>query len=151
MSISKASVLLKGIQKHMPKLNRILNQIAETNFETTAVKNYFPDSPKISIEYGLIEKAENVVVYVSDMEWDDVGDFNAIARISNPNDQQNYNIGEVKSIDSQNNIIISEKLVSIIGVNNLIIADTEDALLVCDRAQSQKIKKIYDKLPEQYK
>lgn len=99
---------------------------------------------KISIDYGLIEKSKNIVVVPVDIGWNDLGCFDSFYEVFNKDKNSNIIHGESIVIDSSNNIIHTDsgKLVSLIGLNDLIIIDTKDALLICKRNNSQQVKKI---------
>ncbi len=102
----------------------------------------------ISIDYGIMEKSKNVAVVPIDIGWSDLGSFDAIYDISDKDENNNAVVSNSIIIDSKNNYIYSEKnkLVSIVGVNDLIVVDNRDALLICKKNQSQNVKKIVDTL-----
>ncbi|MFA6089076.1 MAG: sugar phosphate nucleotidyltransferase [Candidatus Woesearchaeota archaeon] len=149
--IAKASVVLLEIQEHMPKLYQQLMKIKESNFDEKIVFELFPQMEKKSFDIGVLEKSRKAAVLTSTMDWDDVGDFNAITRIQKPDEAGNYIKGLSKTIESKGNIVVSEKLVALIGVEDLLIVDTPDALLVCRKDRSQDIKKLVQELDEKYK
>lgn len=103
---------------------------------------------KISIDYGIMEKSKNIVVVPVDIGWNDLGSFDSIYEVFDKD--ENNNIVDSKNIviDSKNNYIYSEKekLVSTVGVNDLIIVDNRDALLICKKDQSEKVKKVVSEL-----
>ena len=105
---------------------------------------------KISIDYGLMEKSKNVAVVPVDIGWNDLGSFDAIYEVSDKDENSNIVDSGNIVIDSRNNFIYSEKgkLVSAVGVDNLIVVDNRDALLICKKDQSQKVKEIVDILKE---
>ncbi|MHA1646865.1 MAG: mannose-1-phosphate guanylyltransferase, partial [Promethearchaeota archaeon] len=151
MFIAKCSVLLKEIKTYLPDLSEILDKIKESNFDPEILATEFAKSQKISIDYGVMEKSKNTVVLNSSMHWDDIGDFNAIARIINSDKNGNYNQSQdLQVLDSFNNIVRSDKLVALIGVDDLVIIDTPDALLVCKRSETQKIRQLLKKLDDKY-
>ncbi len=142
MFIAKCSVLLKEIQRYLPSLFAGLEKIRSSGFTSEILDDEFSGFEEISIDYGIMEHSQETVVLSSAMHWDDIGDFNAIARILKPNSSGNFSKGQVQSINASGNIVASEKLVALIGVDELIIVDTQDALLVCKRSNSQKIKDL---------
>ncbi|MHA1522592.1 MAG: mannose-1-phosphate guanylyltransferase [Promethearchaeota archaeon] len=151
--IAKTSVLLKEISQNLPDLGNILSELQENNFEEPSLSQLFQKTLKISIDYGVMEKSSETVLLKSTMSWDDIGDFNAISRHFSGDSQGNIlrGNGNLESIDASENIIISDKLVALIGVENLVIIETDDALLVCNRDETQKIREIVQKLNEKYR
>ena len=119
-------------------------------FETSdCLKEIFSKiDEKISIDYGIMEKSKNVVVVPVDIGWDDLGSFDAFYDVFDKDENNNIVDSRNIVIDSKNNYIYSErgKLVSTVGVNDLIIVDNRDALLICKKDQSQKVKEIVNEL-----
>lgn len=121
-------------------------------FETSkSIKEAFSKiNSKISIDYGVMEKSSKVTVVPVDIGWNDLGSFDSFYDVFQ--DDENKNISDEKNIiiDSKNNIIQSYdgKIVAAVGVEDLIIIDNRDALLVCKKDQSQKVKNVVDKLKE---
>ncbi|UYP47956.1 hypothetical protein NEF87_004241 [Candidatus Lokiarchaeum ossiferum] len=150
MFIAKCSVLLKEFKKYLPSMYESFQTMDDQDYKEETVQKIFPLLQRISIDYGIMEKSINTVVLRSNMHWDDIGDFNAISRVHSVRKNGNYYHDEVVALDSQENIIISEKLVALIGVENLVVVDTPDALLICDRNETQKIRTILKDLDEKY-
>lgn len=107
----------------------------------------FADMPNISIDYAVAEKSKSIVVVpMVNVNWNDVGSFDAIDDLL-PSENGNVISGDVITTDSTNNMILgSNRLVSTIGVNDLIIVDTPDVLLVSEKGKSQDVKKVVEKL-----
>jgi mannose-1-phosphate guanylyltransferase/mannose-6-phosphate isomerase len=105
---------------------------------------------KISIDYGIMEKSKNIAVAPADIGWNDLGSFDAFYDVFDKDENNNIVDSDNIVIDSKNNYIYSEKgkLVSTVGVNDLIIVDNRDALLICKKDQSQKVKEIVETLKE---
>ena len=110
----------------------------------------FADMPNISIDYAVAEKSKNIVVVpMVSVNWNDVGSFDAIDEVL-PTENGNVISGDVITTDSQNNMILaSNRLVSTIGVANLIVVDTPDVLLISSKGKSQDVKKVVEKLKSQ--
>lgn len=110
----------------------------------------FEDMPNISIDYAVAEKTKNIVVVpMGTVNWNDVGSFDAIDEVLQT---ENGNVisGDVITTDSKNNMILgSNRLVSTIGVDNLIVVDTPDVLLISGKGKSQDVKKVVEKLKAQ--
>ena len=107
----------------------------------------FADMPSISIDYAVAEKSKDIVVVpMGDVTWNDVGSFDAIDEVL-PATEDNVVSGDVITTDSHNNMILaSNRLVSTIGVDNLIVVDTPDVLLISEKGKSQDVKKVVEKL-----
>ncbi len=116
-------------------------------FQAELDKGSFADMPDISIDYAVMEKSQQVAVVSCDIGWSDIGSWNAIAELTEPDDKGNRVQGEVLLHDVRNCYVQSEsRLVGAVGVNDLLIIDTYDALLVAHKSQSQEVKQIYTAL-----
>ncbi len=101
----------------------------------------------ISIDYAIMEKAENIAVVQGDFGWSDIGSWHAISNLAPPDSMGNRIVGEALLVDVANTYVQSDgRLVAAIGLENLIIIDTPDALLVANRDRTQDVKKIVDQL-----
>lgn len=107
----------------------------------------FSYMPNISIDYAVAEKSKNIVVVpMGTVKWNDVGSFDAIDEVLSSKDG-NVVSGDVITTDSTNNMILGgDRLVSTIGVQNLIVVDTPDVLLISEKGRSQDVKKVVEKL-----
>ncbi len=103
---------------------------------------------KISIDYAIMEKSKNVTVAPVDIGWNDLGSFDSFYDIFKKDENNNICDSNNMLIDSKNNYVYSEKgkLVSIVGVDNLIVVDNRDALLICKKGQSQRVKEVVETL-----
>ena len=100
-----------------------------------------------SIDYGIMEKASNIYILTSAFGWDDVGSWLAVGRIKKTNDLGNIVSGNAITVDTKNTIIQGEKkLIATVGLENMIIVDTSDALLVCEKDHAGDIKKVLENL-----
>ena len=99
---------------------------------------------KISVDYAIMEKAKTVRVVESAFDWDDVGEWPAVARHYPADDAGNVVRGLASLLDAEGNIVLSESghTVALIGVKDLIVVQTPDATLVCPKDQAQEIKKL---------
>ncbi|MBD3349981.1 MAG: mannose-1-phosphate guanylyltransferase [Candidatus Lokiarchaeota archaeon] len=148
--ISKCSVMLEEIEKYMPDLYSSLEKIYESDFKQDILETEFSKLDKISIDYGVLERSDNIALLKSSMDWDDIGDYNALARIMDPDEDWNYAKNKINSVESLENIVISDKLVGLVGVENLVVVETHDAILICKRSDTQKIKDLVNKLDPKY-
>lgn len=106
----------------------------------------FQKTPGISIDYGLMEKTERAAVVPFSSPWDDLGSFDAIYSVFNKNADDNAIQGEYIGVDSHRNLVISNRLVATIGVNDFAIIETDDAILIAPRNRTQDVKKIVELL-----
>ena len=132
-------VFLDECQKTVPEVCDAFSQDEAAAYELT---------PKISIDYGLLEKTKKVAVVPMPVVWNDLGSFEALYSVHDKDEWGNAVEGDYLSPDGQDNLIHSEKLVSTIGVSNLAVIDTPDVLMICPREMSQSVGKITDYLAE---
>jgi len=150
MFIWKVSSILKKMEEFMPEtykgLLNIRDAIGSKEAETVLEKE-FHDFQSISIDYGIMEKSKNIYTLPGTFGWDDVGSWLAVERIKTSNEYGNIVDGNIITITSKNCIIEgSKKLIATVGIENLIIVDTEDAILICEKGSAGDIKKILENL-----
>ncbi|MCI6019975.1 MAG: NTP transferase domain-containing protein [Clostridiales bacterium] len=153
MFIWKISSILSNLQKYLPNMYSGLKNIQAsigTDSEEDCLISTFPTLESISIDYGIMEKASNIYVIPGNFGWDDVGSWLAIERIKGYDESNNTISGNVIAIDTNNCIIeAKEKLIATVGVENLVIVDTDDALLVSGKDFTGNIRKVLETLREQ--
>lgn len=152
MFVWRASTILKEVAKHLPEVAAVLDDITSSWKEGSnqgAIAEYFPRMPNISIDYGVLEKTDNVALIPCDIGWSDVGSWDAVHDVSDKDDSNNATQGNVIAVDCRNTLIHSNKrLVSAIGVQNLNIVETADAVLVTNRGESQRVREVVDILKD---
>lgn len=150
-----AKFVLDMIKKYQPQLSIHLDAIAKaigTSKETSVIKQQFLKIPELAFDY-IVEDLEEVFVVPADLGWDDVGSWEAIKNIISSNSntdivERGHHIG----IDNKDCLIYAQdKLIATIGLKNIVIVDTDDVVLVCDKSRSQDIKTIVEKLKEDKK
>ena len=117
---------------------------------SNATRPFFNRFSRISIDFAVMEKSEIIQCIPVDFGWNDVGGYNSLEEVFEK-DEDNNIVKDVKyvQLDSKNNIVISDResrLITSIGVSNMVIVDTKDALLVCNKDDSQRIKELLKKL-----
>lgn len=113
-------------------------------------RDAFALAPNISIDYALMEKSRKVVCVPLDAGWNDVGDWKSFAELSEKDCGNNSFIGDSIDIGSTNTLVFSrDKLVATIGVNNLMIVNTPDAILIADKSQAQQVKSVIGRIEQQ--
>ncbi|MDD5465368.1 MAG: mannose-1-phosphate guanylyltransferase/mannose-6-phosphate isomerase [Candidatus Omnitrophica bacterium] len=144
MFIWKASVFLEEAGKYLPRLHANLQLINSIN----DIPKIWPRIEAISIDYGIMEHSKRIALIPSDFYWTDLGSWDALSEIFPKDKKGNMSNGDSLNLDSQGVCVFTRgnRLVSTIGITNLVIADTPDALLVCHRDKTQEVKKLVEKL-----
>lgn len=150
MFIWKVSTILHNMEKYLPEtysgLQRIQNAIATAD-EQSVLEQEFETFHSESIDYGIMEKAQNIYILSGSFGWDDVGSWLAVERIRQSNEFGNVITGNAVTVDTKNTIIEGgKKLIATVGIEDLIIVDTEDALLICEKDSAGNIKKVLENL-----
>ena len=150
MFMFKTKVFLEELKKHSPKIYETA-LIAYTNSKKNSVIRISHDDmsniPEDSIDYAVMEKSKIVKIIPSDINWSDVGSFDALFE-ELPKDKKNNTINEKYiNINSSNNLIYSQnKYIATIDIDDLIIVDTGDALLISKKGCSQKVKEVVNEI-----
>lgn len=124
--------------------------LANTSSDSNMIELHsatFSDQPDISIDYALMEKAKDVALVPCDIGWSDIGSWNALSNLVNPDEEGNRSIGDAIMIDSKGTFVHSEHhLVAAVGVEDLIIVNTQDAVLVAHKDRCQEVKQVVTRL-----
>jgi mannose-1-phosphate guanylyltransferase len=150
MFIWKASVILQEIEKHIPELGEQLTKLEPTigteSYQAT-LERVYGVIRSISIDYGVMEKASNVFVAKGDFGWSDVGSWDEVVRLTPIDKEGNALRGTVIAKDSHRNYIdAGSKVVATIGIEDVIVVVTDDAVLICKKGRSQDVKEVVDYL-----
>lgn len=152
MFIWKTSVILKNFERFLPRLyGKIikLEPYIDTEQEEEMVEKIYPTLPSISIDYGIMERANDVVVIPGDFGWSDVGSWDSLGSLFPTDENGNIVKGDLVDIDTHNSIVYSNgRLVATVGLEDMIVVETCDALLVCPKNKAQDVKKVVEKLKE---
>ncbi len=150
MFVWKASTILKNFKEYLPEIYEGLQKIGEsigTEKYEEVLKKEFSNLPSESIDYGIMEKAKNIYVIPGNFGWDDVGSWLSLERINKTNQDGNVINGNVISIRTKNSIIQgNEKLIATIGLEDIVIVDTDDVTLICHKDNTQEVKEIINNL-----
>lgn len=142
MFLFNTEIFFKELQAHSPDIYNSFSDIEDIN-------GVFKNIPNISVDYGIMEHSDKVAVVKLTQKWSDLGNFAAIYEESDKNGNDN-SINDIDAvfINSKKNLVRSKsgKIVSLIDVNDMIVIDTPDALLVCPKESSQKVKDIVNEL-----
>lgn len=149
----KIDTILKKFKKHLPNTYRQLLQIykqLDTGNEAKALKTFYPLCDKISIDYGIMEKiaTDEVRIIPAELGWSDVGSWESIFEELAVTKKSNLTKARHLGIDSEGSLIYGsdKKLIATIGIKDLIVVATDDALLICKKNRSQEVKKLVEKL-----
>jgi Mannose-1-phosphate guanylyltransferase len=151
MFIWKGSTILASFKKHMPVLYEIMLNIQINILEGASrdfIHHEFMKMPEDSIDYGIMEKADNIYVIPCKLGWDDVGSWTALDRINDRDEHGNVIKGNILNIDTKRCIIESNngKLVATLGIEDLIVVDTDDVTLICSKEKAQEMKLLLKEL-----
>ena len=134
----KANNFMEMLHQHQPE---IYEQIITLNQKNLSEK--YVNLPKLSIDYGLVEKSKKVAVVPIDIAWSDLGSWDSIFARNKKDSNNNVTYGEVLNIDTQDSLIWSESsFIATLGLNNILVIQTPDAILVCDRSRAEDIKNL---------
>jgi mannose-1-phosphate guanylyltransferase len=154
MFVWRAPVILDHIERHLPDLYRGLREIDAAwgaPREADVLRDAYAAMTPISIDYGVMEKARDVLLLKGDFGWSDVGSWDALWEVS-PRDAAGNAVrsgAHFVGVEARNSFVFSpKKLVALVDVEDLIVVETEDALLICRRGASQDVKKVVDLLAE---
>lgn len=150
MFVWKTSTILYNINKYIPDIYAGIEEIVD-HYEMSdyddVLDALYSGMKSVSVDYGIMEYAEDIFTIPGNFGWDDVGSWRAIERINKTNEYGNVINGDVISIDTNNCTVIGKnKLIATIGIEDLIIVDTDDALLICNKNNTQDVKKVIETL-----
>jgi mannose-1-phosphate guanylyltransferase/mannose-6-phosphate isomerase len=133
----------------MEEVKRVIPSVAEA-FSSSDLEGAYESVPDISIDKGLMERTDKSAVIPLDVSWSDLGGFNSLYEILGKDEMENAfrvnSNGSYIQLRSSGNLVITERLTAIVGVSNLVIVDTGDALLVADRKEDQGVREVYEEL-----
>ena len=150
MFIWRADTILNQMSAHLPEAHAAFAAVPGalgTADEDAAVRSAFADSPAISIDYGVMERASEVYVVPGSFGWNDVGDWRAVYELSDKNEHGNAVEGNAIVHDASRCYVKSgERLVVLVGIHDAVVVDTDDAVLVCNRDSTQQVKNVVEYL-----
>jgi mannose-1-phosphate guanylyltransferase/mannose-6-phosphate isomerase len=151
MFVWKASVILEEMQKYMPEAWEVLEDMRakwnDGEHWQNVIRENFDRMPSISIDYGVMERSDRVVSVSADIDWSDVGSWDAVLEIANRDDQGNGISGNVVAIDCKGSLLRSEaRLIAAVGLEDIIAVSTPDAILLAKVGDTQRVKDVVDEL-----
>jgi mannose-1-phosphate guanylyltransferase len=148
----------EGLQKHQPEMyaacQRWFKVAANPAKLNKVLAKEYPEIKKVSIDYALMEHAQNVIVADGDFEWDDLGSWTALARHLKPDPEGNCAVADFIHVDAARNIIFDARSkdrrtpIAVVGLRDSILVQTDDAVMLAHKSQAQKVKELVKKLAE---
>lgn len=143
------------IKEHIPPLAKGLERIedavdsVDTDRYASVLQEVYAELPKISIDYGVMERAQGVLMLPGDFGWDDVGSWTALESYKEKDMNGNIFDGEGLMVDTKNTMVqASDKVVATLGVSDLIIVEDEGSILICHKKKAQEVKKVVNALQD---
>lgn len=152
MFVWSLPTVIGQLAKHAPELANFIAELRESSDLLATVAARFPTLPARSIDYALMENADRVLNIEATFDWDDVGSWISVAKYLDQYGEENRANEAITELDSQNNIVFNARpgsRIALLGVDDLIIVQTEDALLIANRHQADAIKNLSPLLPEE--
>ena len=148
--IWRTSIILQNMKKDLPEIYEKIQKvfsIGDCDKRNKYLEQVYEEIPSVSIDYGILEKANNVYVIPGNFGWDDVGSWLALERLNDLDEKGNVIQGNVINIKTKNSIIESEdKLVVAMGIKDVIVVESKDAILICSKQNISDIRKIPEEL-----
>lgn len=150
MFVWTVPTILTAFNRHAPELSRFIAACASSGGLEKCLAEKFASLPKISFDYAVMEKADPVLMVDALFDWDDVGGWPAVSRYFAEDDDGNAANCPLTTLDASDNIVFDQSggEIALLGVNDIIVVRTADAILVCHRHHAEKIKNLVAKLPE---
>ncbi len=154
MFVWRVATLLKELEQHLPTNDAALRAIATTwsqDQDSTARGARYAELPRVSIDYGVMEKAGRVLIVPLDCDWTDVGSWEAVAAVHAADTAGNVVINaRPVHVGAQGNVLVadSNQIIVTVGVENLVVVQTDDVTLICARDQAQRVREAVDRCRE---
>jgi mannose-1-phosphate guanylyltransferase len=153
MFIWRVDSLASELRRLQPEILDGVQKIAaawESRDQERVTAQIWATLPNVTIDQGLMELASRVAVVPAEMGWSDVGDWHGLGELISQDELGNSVRGDMMQIDTTNSVVWSEsgRVIATIGIDNIVVVDTEDALLVVDRSRAQEVRKVVDHLKE---
>lgn len=144
-------VVRENLGAHCPELSAFIDALAASSDLPGTIKEQFPTLPKLSIDYALMEKAPRVLNVEACFDWDDVGNWTSVGTYLDKDEHGNQHNCVISQMDSGNNLVFTQtgQHVALLGVSDLMVISTGDALLIAHRSDAEKLKKLVDGLPKE--
>lgn len=140
----QAAVVMAELQRHAPDIYAGVQDGYATALER------FASLPSVSIDYAVMERSDRVVTLPVDLEWNDVGSWNAFFEVMEKTPDGNVTVGDVLALETRDSLVLAGKrLITTVGVSDLLVVETDDAVLVAHRRDAQKVREVVEQLKQQ--
>ncbi len=144
MFMFSIEVILKAFEEFAPEFYKIIKE-----WDYSSIIANYDKLPSISIDYAIMEKVNNIVCKKVSIKWNDIGSWDSLYEIFPKDNKNNVILGDVETLNVENSLIISQnKLTALIGVTDIAVIETPDAILISDRKQTQNVKEIVNILKD---
>lgn len=145
MFVWRADAILHAFEQYLPDVHEAFLPIQQGDDSAASIQQAYARSPKISIDYGVMERAEHVYVVPGQFGWSDVGDWRAVFDLEETDAHGNALHGTVIAESSSRCYVMGrDKLIALVGINDAIVVETDDAVLVCHRENAQRVKNLVE-------
>jgi mannose-1-phosphate guanylyltransferase len=156
MFFFRADVLLAAVRQHLPGLGDALagyDEAAKRGEERALVQSTYATLPDISLDHGIMEKAARIAVVPGDFGWSDVGSWTTAWELADRDGDDNALFGDVVAVDTRGSYVRAPagKVVAVLGLEDVVVVDTEDALLVMPRSRAQDVRAVVNALKQENK
>lgn len=147
--IWQTEVILEAFQKHLPEIYHPTKKLEKSGLSEKDLKHFYNACPAVSIDYGIMEKADKVHVVPGNFDWNDVGSWKAVYELSDKDSDRNATVnGDALLVNSSGNYVSAKgkKLIVLAGVKNIALVETDDAILIVHLDRAQDVKKVVEEL-----
>lgn len=150
------NTIISAIESLLPEVSSLFSantSVFNTDEETKYIKETYAECPNVSIDFGVMEKADNVCVLLGDFGWSDLGTWNSLYDLSEKDEDRNATLqGDTIFYDARNNISVlpKNKLAVVEGLENYLIAESENVLLICKKDNEKEMRKFVNDVQDQY-
>ncbi|HEX5657402.1 MAG TPA: mannose-1-phosphate guanylyltransferase [Polyangiales bacterium] len=153
MFFFRADIMLAAVRQHLPSLGEMLSkydEAAKRGEELALVRDTYASLPNISIDHGVMEEAARVAVVPGDFGWSDVGSWTSAWELAPHDAEDNALFGHVVAIDTKGSYVRARegKVVAVLGLEDIVVVDTEDAVLVMPRSRAQDVRAVVNALKQ---
>ncbi len=153
MFVAPLGTFLEEFEKHSPEIYKFYSQLYDHFNDFKKISEIYQQIPKDSIDYAVMEKTDKIMVLEAGFDWNDLGSWDALEQFFDKKDGNCWaSKNEIRFVENaKNNIVhVPNKIVALIGIEDMIIVESEDALVIVPKDQSQKIKDIVNFVPEKF-
>ena len=145
----QVKTILSALHEHLPELYAGLREIERADYDPSVIERVYSEFPDISIDYGVMERAQNCAVVIGDYGWSDVGSWSALGELLEKDERGNVRRGEVVELDCSKSILYSDDgLIGAIGLRDMVVVFSGGAVLVCPVERAQDVRKLVEKLKQ---